>query len=266
MSLSLALIYERKTVRVVGTPEAPEWIAKDVCEVLGLSNVSKALLDLEDDEKGITSGYTLGGEQQLLTVTEAGLYRLIFRSRKPEAKAFRRWVTHEVLPKIRQTGSYSTRKTTGAALIEHAEALIKIARDHEERLSGVEVRVGQIETDRAQAQRALFELPPATVPAPEKSLAATINQLVKTYARSEGVSIEDCWTLLYDELYARAKFNVRARNPKDPETGKRRRSHLQVIEAEGHLEITYAIAKEKFVVRPRDEKGMRSVRTLGAEV
>ena len=72
---------------------------------------SKALTRLDDDEKGICLSDTLGGKQDLLTVNEPGLYELVFGSRKPEAKRFKRWLKHEVLPAIRKTGSYSLQKT-----------------------------------------------------------------------------------------------------------------------------------------------------------
>lgn len=94
-------------VRVVMDEAGEPWfVAKDVCDVLELTNSRKALADLEEDEKGVTTGYTPGGNQSFATVNESGLYSLIFRSRKPEAKRFRKWVTSEVLPAIRKTGGY----------------------------------------------------------------------------------------------------------------------------------------------------------------
>lgn len=93
-------------VRIFGTKENPLFVAKDVCDVLGLTNVSKASKSLKDSQKGITSSHTLGGEQNLLYVTESGLYRLIFKSRKPEAEAFCDWICEEVLPSIRKNGFY----------------------------------------------------------------------------------------------------------------------------------------------------------------
>ena len=63
-------------------------------------------MPLDDDEKGITISDTLGGKQEMTTINEPGLYSLILRSRKPEAKAFKRWITHEVIPAIRKTGGY----------------------------------------------------------------------------------------------------------------------------------------------------------------
>ena len=71
----------------------PWFVAADVCKLLDLSNPSKVCGDLDDDEKGLTNSYTLGGMQEMLTINESGLYTLIIRSRKPEAKAFRKWVT-----------------------------------------------------------------------------------------------------------------------------------------------------------------------------
>lgn len=84
----------------------PWFVAKDVCEILELGNVSQALVHLDADEKGIINVDTLGGQQKTLAITESGLYALIFRSRKPEARKFRKWVTSEVLPEIRKFGGY----------------------------------------------------------------------------------------------------------------------------------------------------------------
>lgn len=85
------------------------FVAKDVCDRLGLTNSRKALQSLDNDEKGVTTGYTLGGNQTMAIVNESGLYSLVFQSRKPGAKKFRKWVTMEVLPSIRKTGSYSVK-------------------------------------------------------------------------------------------------------------------------------------------------------------
>jgi prophage antirepressor-like protein len=99
--------FEGFIVRFVGTADSPEWVASDVCAVLGLSNVSDALIDFEDYQKGIANVYTPGGLQKMLTVTEAGLYALVFKSRKDNAKRFQKWVISEVLPAIRKYGYYA---------------------------------------------------------------------------------------------------------------------------------------------------------------
>ncbi len=84
----------------------PWWVAKDACEILEHSNYRMAVEGLDDDERGVRKVYTPGGEQDMIVVTESGLYTLIIRSNKPQAKPFRKWVTSEVLPAIRKTGCY----------------------------------------------------------------------------------------------------------------------------------------------------------------
>lgn len=82
------------------------FVATDVCKALEIKNSRDALKRLASDEKGVVLTDTLGGKQKLSVVNEAGLYNLVLASRKPEAKAFKRWVTHDVIPSIRKTGKY----------------------------------------------------------------------------------------------------------------------------------------------------------------
>lgn len=112
-------------VRVVTDEHGEPWfVAADVARILGYREARDLTRGLDDDEKGPQIVRTLGGEQSMTTVTEAGLYSAILRSRVERAKAFRRWVTHEVLPAIRKTGSYSTAPAlTGPQLM--AAALIE---------------------------------------------------------------------------------------------------------------------------------------------
>ena len=95
------------TIRAMrGDDGEPMFVAKDICAALEIKNSRDALARLDDDEKGVVLTDTPGGEQQMQAVNEAGLYVLVLGSRKPEAKAFKRWVTHEVLPAIRRDGGY----------------------------------------------------------------------------------------------------------------------------------------------------------------
>ncbi len=93
-------------VRTVLIDGEPWFVAADVCRVLGLSNSTMALRALEADEKGLSPIETPGGEQRVSIVNESGMYALIVRSDKPNAKPFRRWVTGTVLPEIRKTGRF----------------------------------------------------------------------------------------------------------------------------------------------------------------
>ena len=99
---------ENVSIRTTMIDDEPWFVAKDVCMLLDLSNPRDILAKvLDDDEKGVDTIYTPGGKQQMSIINESGLYHLIFVSRKPEAKAIRRWVTGTVLPSIRRTGSYT---------------------------------------------------------------------------------------------------------------------------------------------------------------
>jgi len=98
--------FEGRQVRIVTDAQGEPWfVAADVLSTISLDR--KALERLDDDEKGVNSIHTPGGVQEMTTVNEPGLYALVLGSRKAEAKRFKRWVTHEVLPTIRKTGSYA---------------------------------------------------------------------------------------------------------------------------------------------------------------
>lgn len=94
-------------VRIILQDNEPWFVAKDVCECLAISKHRDAISRLDTDERGALKVDTLGGKQEMATVNEYGLYSLVMSSRKPEAKEFKRWITHDVLPALRKTGSYS---------------------------------------------------------------------------------------------------------------------------------------------------------------
>ena len=102
-------IFENKDfgkVRTVTLNGAPCFVAADICRALDIANSRDAVKRLDDDERGVVSTDTLGGVQEMTVVNESGLYSLVLGSRKPEAKQFKRWITHEVIPTIRKTGGY----------------------------------------------------------------------------------------------------------------------------------------------------------------
>lgn len=117
----------------------PWFVAKDVCDILGHSNVSMALDRLDDDER---SKFNLGRQGETNIVNEAGLYSLVLGSRKPEAHEFKRWVTHEVLPSIRKHGAYMTESTLEKAVTE-PDFLIRLA---------TQIKQERAEKEKAQAQ------------------------------------------------------------------------------------------------------------------
>lgn len=104
--------YGDKLVRVIKDENGePLWVAKDVCDILGYSkDLNSVVSKLDEDEKLIRKISVSGQNRDMICITESGLYNLIFRSNKPEAKTFTKWVTSEVLPSIRKTGSYQVQQ------------------------------------------------------------------------------------------------------------------------------------------------------------
>ena len=98
--------YQSNEVRAVEMGGEPWFVLKDVCNILGISKYRDTAARLDADERGSVEVDTLGGTQQVIAVNESGLYHVILRSDKPEAKPFRKWVTSEVLPSIRKNGGY----------------------------------------------------------------------------------------------------------------------------------------------------------------
>lgn len=109
--------YQDKPVRTIERNGELWWVLKDVCSALGIVDHVSVSRRLDDDEKGVGQILPLngkGGAQETTIINEPGLYNVILRSDKPEAKDFKRWVTHDVLPSIRRTGSYSVLPQTPA--------------------------------------------------------------------------------------------------------------------------------------------------------
>ena len=106
MTELLNLSFENQKVRAIESDGETWWVAKDVCDILGI--LTEQTRRLDEDEKGLRLIQTPSGNQEMVIVNESGLYCLVLGSRKPEAKAFKRWVTHDVLPSIRKTGVYLT--------------------------------------------------------------------------------------------------------------------------------------------------------------
>ena len=137
-------------VRVVIINGEPWWVARDVCEVFGDTNYRRSVSRLDDDEKGVSPLYTPGGTQRATVINESGLYSLLFhmqpqrkasltdeqiRHRQEQLRGFKRWVTHDVLPQIRQTGQYVPETGDGRKMpTNFLEALKALVETEESRL------------------------------------------------------------------------------------------------------------------------------------
>ena len=124
-------IYENSqfgSIRVIDQGGEPWFVAADVCRALEIQNHRDVFSRLDDDEKGVAFIDTLGGQQKMSTVNEPGLYSLVLGSRKPEAKAFKRWITHEVVPAIRKHGAYMTPATV-EVILSDPDTMIRLLQE-----------------------------------------------------------------------------------------------------------------------------------------
>lgn len=146
--------YNDREVRTVQKDGEPWFVLKDVCAILGIGNSRMASDRLDTDEKGVSQIDTLGGKQEMTVINESGLYNVILRSDKPEAKPFRKWVTSEVLPSIRKHGAYMTQEKLQEVLC-NPDALFQIAsalKEESDKRKALEIQNSALAVDLAIAQ------------------------------------------------------------------------------------------------------------------
>jgi prophage antirepressor-like protein len=124
-TLPVEFKFQDHSVRTLMNNGEARFVHNDVCAALGIANPSDALSRLDEDEKGVAFAETPGGPQEMNVITEFGLYRLILRSNKPKAKAFQRWLIHDVLPAIRKTGRFEAVQQEPQPEIDISVQLIK---------------------------------------------------------------------------------------------------------------------------------------------
>lgn len=138
--------YGDQQVRVVTRDGEPWFVAADIAKALGYSIAPAMVRSLADDEKGMQIVHTPGGDQKAAIISEAGLYSAVLRSKAPGAQAFKRWVTHEVLPSIRKRGGYLTPEAAEKALTD-PDFIIRLATSLKEERAKRQAAEAQIEAD-----------------------------------------------------------------------------------------------------------------------
>ena len=139
--------YNEKEVRTMEKEDGVWWVLKDVCDVLNIAQPTRVAERLDDDEKGVSEIHTPGGKQTMIVINESGLYNVIMRSDKKEAKAFKRWVTHDVLPAIRKHGGYLTPEKVEEALL-NPDTIIQLATSLKEERAARMLAEKKIEEDK----------------------------------------------------------------------------------------------------------------------
>lgn len=243
--------YESSEIRTVQVNGEPWFVLADVCKVLEISNSRNISSRLEPDEKGVTLVDTLGGTQQMTIINESGLYAVVLRSDKPQAKPFRKWVTSEVLPSIRKHGSYSV-QSQFADLSPQLQVLIQM-----------ETRQKQIEARQAEQATALAGLEQKlqntceVIALDKTAWRKDSEHLINKIARATGEGYGGI-RLVYEEIYrsiesrAGVSLNTRLTNKRNRMAGegvcKSKRDKLTrvdiIAEDKKLIEIYVAIVKE----------------------
>ena len=243
--------YESSEIRTVQVNGEPWFVLADVCKVLELSSPHKVAERLDGDEKGRNQIPTLGGVQEMAVVNESGLYAVILRSDKPQAKPFRKWVTSEVLPSIRKHGSYSV-QSQFADLSPQLQVLIQM-----------ETRQKQIEARQAEQATALAGLEQKlqntceVIALDKTAWRKDSEHLINKIARATGEGYGGI-RLVYEEIYrsiesrAGVSLNTRLTNKRNRMAGegicKSKRDKLTrvdiIAEDKKLIEIYVAIVKE----------------------
>jgi len=199
MSNLIPFDYHGKEVRTVSIDGEPWFVAKDVCDILDIQNATQAVDRLDEDEVTIFNIGSQSGETNI--ITESGLYSLTLGSKKPEAKPFKRWVTHDVIPAIRRNGSYSVKPMTQAELTAAiAQNQVEI-----ERKANAALDTANKANDRVNT--ALDAL--ATPPEPDWQVAT--GNRIKAIVAENQLSYLKFFGDLYKELEDTAHVNLTSR-------------------------------------------------------
>lgn len=217
-------------VRIVLREGEPWWIAADVLRVLDVDRTSLERLD--PDEKGVETIHTPGGPQRMTLVSEPGLYLLVFGSRKPEAKTFKQWIAHEVLPSIRKTGAYSLEsEAQRLARMSQAEVL-QLAANIAMEKAALETKV-QILQPKAAFHDAVAEAANTFSVAEVAKLFRTGEVRFFRWLRQQNYLMAD--NLPYQEYLDRGYFEVKEGTYKASGSGEPRAYRKTVITGKGQV-------------------------------
>jgi prophage antirepressor-like protein len=207
---------------------APWFVAKDVCDALGLKNVTKAIQNLPTDEKGLRKVSTSGGEQTVNIISEPGRYRLTMRCNKAQAKPFQDWIVKEAMPSIRKTGAYVAPTATGIETLQVLKILIDNQIVLEQRMDSYE--------SKQQAVTAIL------APVKEISTRSKISQVIREYANHHSKDYKACFQTLFYEFKYRYGTDLTQRTRNNGN-----KTIMDTAEECGCLDDLFALAVSLFV-------------------
>ena len=240
-------------LRCIEIDGEPWFVGKDVATALGYSNTRKAVLvHVDAEDKGVTKWDTPGGIQEMTIINESGLYSLILSSKLESAKRFKRWVTSEVLPALRKTGSYTiSQDQNGQSKPMSREYLLataflesqKVIEENTREIARLSVKCNNLNDQVSQDQEVIDAMTKDITPAEKR---AVLNRLM-TY--KHGAVAGSRWSILYREFEEKYHFNldIRMRNyNKNPDNKKCKSKVDYVDRVLGMLDELYALAVKLF--------------------
>jgi prophage antirepressor-like protein len=259
--------FEGHPVRVELFDGEPWWAARDVALALGYSENSNMTMlcdKVPDEWRSVKPFDTLGGTQEIIALSEQGLYFFLARSNMPAALPFQKWIAGEVLPSIRRTGSYglpakplsatemfilqahafAEQEQRRAALEAGQEALKEAAREAARALARTDARVDKLDERAREAGQALKGIEAPDAEAREVTTRMMITRIVRAYCIANHIDYAEGYQALYREFRDRYGINipVRARN--------KGVSAIDLAERDGYLEALHAVAYRIFVEQP----------------
>lgn len=224
--------YQDKPVRTIQKDGEPWWVLKDVCEVLELSTPARVSERLDGDEVSQTHIIdSIGRQQETTIINESGLYNVILRSDKPQAKPFRRWVTGEVLPSIRKHGGYLTPEKVEEALL-NPDTLIRLATD----LKTEREKRMQLE-EQAHRDRPKVLFADAVATAKSSILIGELAKLLKQNGIDIGQNRLFEWMRCNSYLIRRKGTDYNMPTQKAMESGLFEIKETSITHADGHISV-----------------------------
>lgn len=245
--------YQSQPVRTVSIDGEPWFVLKDVCEALGIIKYRNVTERLEEDEARQTGVIdSMGRSQQTTVINEPGLYNVILRSDKPEAKAFKRWVTHEVLPVLRKTGNYSVSPapmSTAEMFLAQAKAMVEL----EQQNRAIAQRLDNQQQTLEKAV-SVFTLPTVEVEHWRDEMNTHISRVCETYGLSQQVFRGETYAELEDTANVILSSRVKRKKERMRKAGAKYRDReaitkLHVISEDEKLRAIY-----ESIIRKRESQ------------
>lgn len=245
--------YQSQPVRTVSIDGEPWFVLKDVCEALGIIKYRNVTERLEEDEARQTGVIdSMGRSQQTTVINEPGLYNVILRSDKPEAKSFKRWVTHEVLPVLRKTGSYSVSPapmSTAEMFLVQAKAMVELEQQNR-------AIAQRLDTQQQTLEKAVsvFTLPTVEVEHWRDEMNTHISRVCETYGLSQQVFRGETYAELEDTANVILSSRVKRKKERMRKAGAKYRDReaitkLHVISEDEKLRAIY-----ESIIRKRESQ------------